>query len=60
MSHFTQQITADGLGGGFSTRKSKVSYYFDEEFSVYQVSPSHPMKPFRVKMTDSLIRSYGL
>ena len=48
------------MGGGNATRKGKVSYYFDEDFSIYQVSQTHPMKPFRIKMTDSLIRSYGL
>jgi len=58
MSH--ESITSDALGGGNATRKGKVSYYFDEEFSVYQVSGNHPMKPFRIKMTDSLIRSYDL
>jgi histone deacetylase 1/2 len=58
MAH--QSITADAMGGGLATRKSKVSYYFDDDFCVYQVSPSHPMKPFRIKMTDSLVKSYGL
>jgi acetoin utilization deacetylase AcuC-like enzyme len=53
-------ITHDNLGGNNATRKSKVSYYFDEEFSVYQVSPSHPMKPLRIKMTDTLVKSYGM
>ena len=28
-------ITADVLGGNRATRKSKCSYYFDDEFSVY-------------------------
>ena len=60
MSNFEEQITADVLGGGFATRKSKVSYYFDDEFCVYQVSPSHPMKPFRIKMTDTLVKSYDM
>jgi acetoin utilization deacetylase AcuC-like enzyme len=55
-----QSITADPLGGGNATRKSKVSYYFDEEFSLYQVSNTHPMKPFRIKMTDSLIKTYEM
>jgi hypothetical protein len=31
----SEVITADGLGGGYATRKSKVSYYFDDEFSIY-------------------------
>jgi hypothetical protein len=35
MSNFCEQITSDVLGGGNATRKSKVSYYFDEDFTVY-------------------------
>lgn len=50
----------DVMGGSLATRKSKVSYYFDEEFSVFQVSPSHPMKPLRIKMTDTLIEKYEM
>lgn len=52
--------TNDPLGGSNATRKSKVSYYYDEDFSVFQVSEGHPMKPLRIKMTDTLINSYGL
>jgi len=48
------------LGGGNATRKSKVSYYFDEDFTLLQVAPSHVMKPFRVKMTDTLIKCYEM
>ena len=52
--------TNDALGGGNATRKSKISYYYDEDFSVFQVSEGHPMKPLRIKMTDTLIREYGM
>ena len=52
--------TNDALGGSNATRKSRVSYYYDEDFSVFQVSEGHPMKPLRIKMTDTLINSYGL
>jgi histone deacetylase 1/2 len=48
------------LGGGYATRKSKVSYYFDDQFCVYQLHPTHPKKPIRVKMTDTLVKCYGL
>ena len=51
---------ADALGGNNVTRKSKVSYYYDEDFSVFQVSDSHPMKPLRIKMTDTLIQKYEM
>lgn len=52
--------TNDALGGGNATRKSRISYYYDEDFSVFQVSQAHPMKPLRIKMSDTLIREYGL
>ena len=52
--------TNDALGGGNATRKSRISYYYDEDFSVFQVSEGHPMKPLRIKMTDTLIREYGM
>ena len=50
----------DVMGGGNKTRKQKVSYYYDEDFSVFQVSDSHPIKPLRIKMTDTLIKEYGM
>ena len=52
--------TNDALGGGNATRKSRISYYYDEDFSVFQVSEQHPMKPLRIKMTDTLIREFDL
>ena len=52
--------TNDPMGGNNVTRKSKVSYYYDEDFSVFQVSEAHPMKPLRIKMTDTLIREYDM
>ena len=52
--------TNDALGGGNLNRKQKVSYYYDEDFSVFQVSDSHPMKPLRVKMTDTLVKCYEM
>lgn len=60
MTEFGQIITSDVLGGGNATRKSRVSYYFDEDFATYQVHATHPMKPFRVKMTDTLVKCYGM
>ena len=58
----TDQVfsNSDPLGGNNATRKSKVSYYYDEEFSVFQVSTNHPMKPLRIKMTDTLVKCYGM
>lgn len=50
----------DALGGGNATRKSKVSYYFDEEFACFNVPGDFMMKPLRIKMTDSLIKGYEM
>jgi hypothetical protein len=39
---------------------NKVAYYYNDKIGNYLYSLNHPMKPFRVKMTDTLITSYGL
>lgn len=52
--------STDALGGNNTTRKSKVSYYFDEEFACFNVPPDFMMKPLRIKMTDALIKTYGM
>ena len=52
--------SSDVHGGSNATRKPKVSYYYDEDFAVYQVSDSHPIKPLRIKMTDTLIKGYRM
>jgi histone deacetylase 1/2 len=52
--------STDVLGGGNTTRKQKVSYYFDEEFCCFNVSTELVMKPLRIKMTDTLIKSYEM
>ena len=36
-----------------------VLYYFDESIGTYNYG-NHPMKPFRIAMTDNLIKSYGI
>ena len=38
----------------------RVSYYFDEEIGVYTFIKGHPMRPLRMKITDTLLREYGL
>ena len=40
--------------------KSKIVYYYDEEFGTFNYSTSHPMKPIRVAITDDLVHHYGL
>lgn len=39
---------------------NKVGYYYDETIGCYNYYNSHPMKPFRVAMTDSLIKAYKM
>ena len=50
----------DTLGGGNAGRKGSVSYYYDEEFAVYQLGLHHVMKPFRIRMTDQMVKAYDL
>eukprot|EP00877_Chromochloris_zofingiensis_P009868 jgi/Chrzof1/5134/Cz15g12200.t1 len=40
--------------------RRKVTYFYDEDVGDYYYSPSHPMKPHRVRMTHDLICRYGL
>ena len=40
--------------------KLKVSYFHDPEIGLYHYSNNHYMKPFRVAITDELIRGYGM
>jgi len=42
------------------TDKKKVLYYHDDVIGTFQYAPGHPMKPFRVAMTNELVKSYGL
>lgn len=48
---------SDPLGG---RNKSVVSYYYNDDVGNYQFNSGHPMKPFRVKMTDEMVKAYGL
>lgn len=45
------------LGG---PQKREVCYYYDDDIGSYQFSQGHPMKPFKIKMTDSIIKAYGM
>lgn len=47
----------DQLGG---LNKRVVSYFYDDDVGSYQFNQGHPMKPFRVKMTNELIQAYGM
>jgi len=38
----------------------KVSYYYHEDIGNYHYGNMHPMKPHWMRMTDSLIKSYGM
>ena len=38
----------------------RVSYYFDEEIGIYTFKKGHPMRPLRMKITDELIKAYGM
>ena len=45
------------LGG---QNKCVVSYYYNDDVGNYQYNQGHPMKPFRVRMADELIKTYKL
>lgn len=47
----------DPLGG---LNKPVVSYYYNDDIGNYQFNSGHPMKPFRVRMTDQMIGAYGM
>jgi hypothetical protein len=37
-----------------------IGYYYDDEIGMYTFKRGHPMWPFWVKVTDELIRAYGM
>ncbi|KAG9293824.1 hypothetical protein G9A89_019162 [Geosiphon pyriformis] len=43
-----------------SDSKKRINYFYDDKIGDYSHGPGHPMKPMRVKMTHSLVMSYGL
>ncbi|QLL32734.1 hypothetical protein HG536_0D02560 [Torulaspora globosa] len=43
-----------------STYCPRVSYHFNPKVSNYHYGVRHPMKPFRLMLTDHLVSSYGL
>lgn len=45
----------------FTTQYSpKVSYHFNKDVSKFHFGARHPMKPFRLMLTDHLVLAYGL
>jgi histone deacetylase HOS2 len=42
------------------SKQLNVSYHFNPEVSQYHFGPYHPMKPFRLMLTDHLVISYKL
>ncbi|WIA14112.1 hypothetical protein OEZ85_002657 [Tetradesmus obliquus] len=43
-----------------ASRKSKVAYFYDSEFSTFYFGQNHPMKPHRLTMTHQLVLGYDL
>lgn len=43
-----------------SPNRSKVSYHFNPQVSKFHYGARHPMKPFRLMLTDHLVLAYGL
>jgi histone deacetylase 1/2 len=40
--------------------KKKVAYFYDTDIGNYSYEAGHPMKPFRIRLTHSLVMTYGL
>ncbi len=38
----------------------KVLFYYDDIIGTFQYTPGHPMKPFRLPMTQELVKAYSL
>lgn len=38
----------------------KIAYMYDESIGLHNYGKDHPMNPFRITMTHSLVKSYGL
>ena len=47
-------------GSSSSTAKKRVAYFYHHDEGHYYYGAGHPMKPHRLKMTHSLIMTYGL
>ncbi|MCQ2816974.1 MAG: histone deacetylase [archaeon] len=39
---------------------SRVAYYYNSKVGTFYYGPYHPMKPFRMKMTHEILKSYGI
>jgi histone deacetylase 1/2 len=39
---------------------SRIAYFYDPDTGNYHYAPGHPMKPHRIRMTNSLLVNYGL
>lgn len=43
-----------------STFNKKTLFYYDDIVGTFQYTPGHPMKPFRLSMTQELVKAYNL
>ena len=41
-------------------KDNRVAYFFDDEIGMYTFIKGHPMRPLRMKITDTMLRVYGL
>ena len=42
------------------TFNKKTLFYYDDIVGTFQYTPGHPMKPFRLSMTQELVKAYNL
>ena len=54
----SSELTPSRGNGG--NRKSRVSYFYNQDVGHFYYGPIHPMKPHRIKLAHHLILNYGL
>jgi hypothetical protein len=56
-----QNLDQDDLLPQLKNKFSKKTlFFYDDIIGTFQYAPGHPMKPFRVAMTDELVRTYEM
>ena len=43
-----------------NSSKKRVAYFYDDEVGYFTYETGHPMKPHRIRLTQSLVLHYGL
>lgn len=60
MNYLSSEMDELELSSSFRKRHHKVAYFHHPDVPNFHYGASHPMKPQRLALTDSLVRGYGL